>query len=218
MWSVTLGGVTESSTTSVITFSETIGTYAYSVGSLSGWTATPSSGSVTVTGSAYNVPVAFSAVLFPVTLTAGGLSTGTTWSATVNGVTQSTSGMSLTFELADGSYAYKFNNVSGYNLASTGASGTVTVANAPVSLSASYSQVTTPSYVSTDTFNMWLAVAFAIAVIALVIALLALLLRRRREEQTQPAQAWNPPAEGAAPAAGSGSWSEGPPAGGSPPS
>jgi hypothetical protein len=220
MWSVTLGGVTQSSSSSVITFTETMGTYAYSIGSLTGWTATPSSGSVVLTGASYNVPVAFSAIDYAVTLTAGGLSTGTTWSATVNGVTQSTSGMSLVFELADGTYTYKFNNVSGYNLASAGASGSVVVANAPVSLSASYSPVTTPSYVSTDTFNQWLAVAFAVAVIALVIALLALLLRRRREEQqAQGAQPWTPPAgTGGSSSGGSGSWSEGPPAGGSPPS
>ena len=225
MWSVTLGGVTQSSATSLIAFTETMGTYAYSVGSLTGWTATPSTGSVVVTGATYNVPVTFTAIPVPtyaVTLSAGGLATGTSWSATVNGVTQSTTGPSLTWYLPSGLYTYSFNAVSGYNLPSTGATGSVAVGTAPTSLSSSYTATSSPSYVQTDTFNQWLAVAFAIAVIALVIALLALLLRRRREDQpAQPAQAWNPPAESGttAPAAGSGTWSEGPPpAGGSPPS
>ncbi|MGA8604620.1 MAG: thermopsin family protease [Thermoplasmata archaeon] len=223
MWSVTFNGVTQASSTAFDNFTATIGTYLYQVGNVAGYTVSPASGSVTVSGVPYNVPVTYTAVPVPtyaVTLSAGGLSTGTTWSATVNGVTQSTTGPSLTWYLASGAYTYKFNNVSGYNLASTGASGSVTVASAPTSLSASYSPVTTPSYVSTDTFNQWLAVAFAVAVIALVIALLALLLRRRHADQpAQGAQPWTPPAaSGGSGAGGSGTWSEGPPAGGSPPS
>ena len=225
MWSVTFNGVTQASATAFDNFTATIGTYLYQVGNVAGYTVSPTSGSVTVSGAPYNVPVTYTAIPVPtyaVTLSAGGLTTGTTWSATVNSVTQSTTGPSLTWYFPSGSYTYSFNAVSGYNLPSTGATGSVVVGTAPTSLSSSYSPVTTPSYVSTDTFNMWLAVAFAIAVIALVIALLALLLRRRREDQpTQPAQAWNPPAESGttAPAGSSGTWSEGPPpAGGSPPS
>ncbi len=223
-WSVTLGGVTQSATTAAISFPETMGTYTYGVGSLSGWASTPSSGSVTVTGATYNVSVAFSALVYAVTLSAGGLSADTTWSATVNGNTQSTAGTSLVFYLAAGTYTYAFNNVSGYNLPSTGASGSLTVVSAPLSLATTYSPSTTTSYVSTDTFNTWFAVLIAIAVIALVIALLAVLLFRRREPAATPApaQAWTPPAGSTTttpPASGdSGSWSEGPPAGGSPPS
>jgi len=215
--------VTQSSTTAFDNFTAPIGTYLYQVGNVAGYNVSPTSGSVTVSGAPYNVPVTYTAIPVPtyaVTLSAGGLATGTTWSATVNSVTQSTTGPSLTWYLPSGAYTYSFNAVSGYNLPSTGATGSVTVGTAPTSLSASYSPVTTPSYVSTDTFNQWLAVAFAVAVIALVIALLALLLRRRREDQqAQGAQPWTPPAaSGGSSAGGSGSWSEGPPAGGSPPS
>jgi parallel beta-helix repeat protein len=223
-WSVTLGGAMQTSKTAVISFPETMGTYAYAVGSISGWASTPSSGSVTVSGATYNVSVTFSAVVYAVTLSAGGLSSDTTWSATVNGVTQSTAGTSLVFYLPAGTYTYVFNNVSGYNLPSTGASGSLTVVAAPVSLATSYSPSSTTSYVTTDTFNTWLAVLIAIAVIALVIGLLAVLLFRRRPpaSTTAPAQAWTPP-EGSAAAnppasGGTGTWSEGPPAGGSPPS
>ena len=179
---------------------------------------------MTVTGATYNVSVAFSALVYAVTLSAGGLSTDTTWSATVNGNTQSTAGTSLVFYLTAGTYTYAFNNVSGYNLPSTGASGSLTVVSAPMSLATTYSPSTTTSYVSTDTFNTWFAVLIAIAVIALVIALLAVLLFRRREPAATPApaQAWTPPAGSTTttpPASGEpGSWSEGPPAGGSPPS
>lgn len=221
-WSVTLGGVTMTATTAAINFTETMGTYAFQVGNVASYTVSPSSGSVTLGAATYNVPVTFTAVptpTFAVTLSAGGLTAGTTWSATVNGVTQSTTGPSLVFYLANGNYTYSFNAVNDYNLPSTGASGTVTVSSAPTSVSASYSPKTTPSYVSTDSFNMWLAVAIALAVIALVIGLLAVVLRRGRGGQAQGAQAWSPPpAAGSGGAGASGGWSEGPPAGGSPPS
>ena len=58
-WSVTLNGQTLSSTTSTITFSEPNGTYAYTVGAVNGYTATPSSGSVTVNGVSQTVAITF---------------------------------------------------------------------------------------------------------------------------------------------------------------
>ena len=50
-WYATLNGQTQSTTSSSITFSETSGTYSYSIGSVSGYTVSPSSGSVSVGGS-----------------------------------------------------------------------------------------------------------------------------------------------------------------------
>jgi Thermopsin/Periplasmic copper-binding protein (NosD) len=216
-WSVALGGVVQTAATATISFTETIGTYAFSVGSLSGWTSAPSSGSVTVSGATYTVSVTFSAVLYAVTLSAGGLNAGTTWSATVNGVTQSTSGPSLVFYLPDGMYTYSFNAVSNYNLPSTGASGSLTVAGAPLSLATTYSPTSTPSLASTSSLNNDFTIALALAAIALVIALVALFLRRSKPEPTPPV-AWTPPAGSTGEAGGSGGapgWSEGP---GSPPS
>jgi hypothetical protein len=220
VWSVSFAGMTLTAGTSYLNFSVPMGTYSYDVGSVAGYTASPSSGSVTVAGTFYNVQVSYSAVLYAVTLSEGGLSAGTSWGATVNSQTQSTTGATLTFYLPAGSYTYSFNAVSGYNLPATGASGTVVVTNAPVSLATSYSPTSTPSYVQTSDFNNWLAVAIAVAVIALVIGLLALFLRRRKEPPAQGAQAWTPPSSGGSPPASGGSsgWSEGPPSGGSPPS
>ncbi|MCL5984907.1 MAG: hypothetical protein M1143_05020 [Candidatus Thermoplasmatota archaeon] len=54
-WSVALKGSASSSTTTTITFSEPNGTYAYTVRVPSGYTATPTSGSVTVSGKAVRV-------------------------------------------------------------------------------------------------------------------------------------------------------------------
>jgi len=225
-WSVTLGGMTQTGTGSSIAFSEPAGTYAYQVAGPAGWSASPSSGSLTVVASNYNVSVTFTQVTYAVTLSEGGLATGTTWSATVNGVTLSTSGTSLTWYLANGTYTYSFGAVSGYNVGS-GGSGSLTVAGAPVSQGVTYTATSSPSVASTSDLNTYFTVALAIAVIALVVALVALMLRRKKAEpmSSAPPTAWTPPAGsagGSAPSGGAGSsggaWSEGAGPGTPPPS
>jgi len=212
-WSVTLGGVTESSSSTTITFAEPMGTYAYGVGALAGWASSPSSGSVTVTGAAYNVSVTFSALVYAVTLSAGGLAASTVWSATVNGGTESTSGPSLMFWLPNGNYTFAFHNVSGYTLPGTGASGSFAVAGAPLSLGTTYAPAATPpSLVSTNTYNTGFAVAVALAVIALLVGLIALFWRRQKKEPVSaPPAVWTPPAGTEGPVENSSpGWSEGP--------
>ena len=58
-WSVTLNGTTQTSTSSSINFTEPNGTYSYVVGSVPGYTASPTAGSVTVSGIATNQIIAF---------------------------------------------------------------------------------------------------------------------------------------------------------------
>ena len=60
-WSVTFNGTTLSSTTNTITFTAASGTYSYSIGSLSGYTVSPSSGSTTVNGKNVSQGITFSA-------------------------------------------------------------------------------------------------------------------------------------------------------------
>ncbi|MCL5963976.1 MAG: protease pro-enzyme activation domain-containing protein, partial [Candidatus Thermoplasmatota archaeon] len=85
-WSVTLSGKTQSSTTGTVTFTEVNGTYSYTVSNVSGYTVTPLSGSVTVSGKNASVPVTFKSkptvtvVKYAVTFTESGLPSGTNWS------------------------------------------------------------------------------------------------------------------------------------------
>lgn len=58
-WVVTLNGTTVSSTTTTITFQEANGSYGFTVGSVSGYTVSPSSGSIKVNGAAASQSVAF---------------------------------------------------------------------------------------------------------------------------------------------------------------
>jgi len=225
-WSAIVGGVLGTSNTSKVTIEVGAGTFAYQIPAIAGYTASPSSGSITVSG-AYDLSVQFTVVTYAVTVTESGLSSGQSWSATVNGNTQTSTGAAITFSLANGTYSFSVANVSGYTLSS--GTGSLTVNGAPTGVSVSFAPTTSTSVVSTDTFNTWLAVLIAIAVIALVIGLLALFLRRRPEQQqgtapaagasaTAPADSAGASASPASGDAGSTSWSEGPPAGGSPPS
>ena len=70
-WSVTLNGIVVSSTTTTIVFTESNGTTAYSVGTSAGYTVSPSSGTMTVTGA-----TASQALLFTATPGGGGGSSG----------------------------------------------------------------------------------------------------------------------------------------------
>ncbi len=58
-WSVTLNGTTHSSTGNVLLFTEPNGSYSFAVGAVAGYTATPLSGSVTVSGTGVAQTVAF---------------------------------------------------------------------------------------------------------------------------------------------------------------
>jgi len=61
-WSVTLNGTTLSSTTNTITFSMTNGTYSYSIGKISGYNISISSGSLTISGRNVTQSITFSSV------------------------------------------------------------------------------------------------------------------------------------------------------------
>ena len=58
-WSVTLNGYTQTSDRSTMVFYEPTGAYAFTVGAVSGYTATPSSGAVDVVSSAVTVHISF---------------------------------------------------------------------------------------------------------------------------------------------------------------
>jgi hypothetical protein len=108
-WSVTLNGSTKTSTATTVKFKETNGTYEYSVGNVAGYTATPLSGSVDVGGSDLTVAVEFTSTVlttYALTFAEAGLSTGTSWSVTLNGTTAASTNTTLTFTEPNGSYAY----------------------------------------------------------------------------------------------------------------
>jgi cytochrome c biogenesis protein ResB len=129
-WNVTLNETLNSSKTTTITFTEPNGTYAYTVGSVPGYTVSPTSGSVTVNGTNVNVPIKFTLVTYTIMFTESGLTSGTSWSVTLNGALESSIASTITFTEPNGTYAYTVGSVPGYTVSPT--SGSVTVKGANV--------------------------------------------------------------------------------------
>ena len=86
-WSVTLNGVTKTSTTNEITFEVPAGTFSYTVGSVPGYTASPSSGTVTVTNSNVTQTISFEQVqISSPTVTVTHVSTQSTSASFMGGI------------------------------------------------------------------------------------------------------------------------------------
>ena len=152
-WSVTLAGTLQSSTTATILFSEKNGTYAFTVGSISGFAATPASGNVTVSGAATSQTIAFTTVSttkYSVTFTESGLPSSTSWTVTLAGTPSSSTSTTITFSELNGSYGYSVGAVTGYT--ANPSSGTVTVTGAAASVTIVFTKSTSlggPAYAVT---------------------------------------------------------------------
>ena len=167
-WSVTLGGATSSSTTSTITFNEANGTYTYTVGTVSGYSASPSSGSVTVNGAAVSKSITFTSSSpsgqYAVTFSQTGLPSNVSWTAFVftgsisGGGTPTlffgtaAEGASFEFTAPNGQY-YWIVSASNSSYEVTPSNGTITVSSAAVSVAVHFSVITpsTTSYAVTFT-------------------------------------------------------------------
>jgi YVTN family beta-propeller protein len=133
-WSVTLNGSTLSGTDPTLDFAEPRGTYGFSVAPVPGYSATPSSGSVSVTSYQVSVTVRFtpvSATTYPVTFTESGLPTGLPWLVSLGGSAQSSSTSTAGFTEPNGTYAFSIWNALGYT--ATPGSGSLSVDAGPAS-------------------------------------------------------------------------------------
>jgi hypothetical protein len=137
-WSITFNGTKESSTTSTISFTAPNGTYSYTVGSVSGYSAASASGTISVKGASMSTTVTFSK-LYSVTFTESGLPSGTSWSITFNGTKESSTTSTISFTAPNGTYSYTVGSVSGYSAAS--ASGTISVKGASMSTTVTFSKL-----------------------------------------------------------------------------
>ena len=132
-WWVTLAGTYEFSVSSSLSFLEANGSYAFTVGS-SGYSATPSSGMVTVDAAGVNETVSFGPApptTYSVTFVEYGLPSGTTWSATLGRTMASSPTASIVFPATNGSYGFAIGALAGYQVAPD--SGLVNVSGANVS-------------------------------------------------------------------------------------
>jgi hypothetical protein len=149
-WSVTLAGTPASGTGGTLQFSEPNGSYSYTVGAVSGYVASPASGSVSVHGAPTAVSIFYSsgvagASVYPVFFDQTGLPNNSTWSValTVVGpsgpattVAADAEGAAIELSVPAGSYHWTVSA----NSSSSGAyvpaawAGSVTVASPSVSV------------------------------------------------------------------------------------
>lgn len=149
-WSVNLSGTIEVSSSDQIVFDEHNGTYPYLVGSVAGFLASPSSGSVPVEGTTNSITIHFKPVptaMYSVIFSEQGLASGTPWTVTFNATVLHGASVTLVALAANGSYNFTVGAVSGYN--SSVSTGTVLV-NGTSSLE---SIVFTPPTRSSVTFS-----------------------------------------------------------------
>jgi hypothetical protein len=140
-WYVNLSnGQTFSSTTNIITFAEPNGTYSYTIATDNkNYAPNPYSGTFSVNGSDVNIAIKFNLVTYTVTFSESGLSSGTPWSVTLNGLTKASTNGTLTFNEPNGTYSYTVTPVAGY----TGSppSGELNVNGANVNQSITFTEI-----------------------------------------------------------------------------
>ncbi|MGC2034720.1 MAG: hypothetical protein WA761_04650, partial [Thermoplasmata archaeon] len=131
-------------------FLETNGTYSFTVSAL-GYTAAPSSGTVTVAGAEVVKAIVFTAVTtYAVTFTESGLTASAFWSVTVNGTLygSATEPASIVFHLPNGAYPF---TVSATGYTAVPASGTITVAGAAQTKPIAFTAIPTGTETFTET-------------------------------------------------------------------
>ncbi|MCI4365841.1 MAG: hypothetical protein L3K10_07290 [Thermoplasmata archaeon] len=143
-WSATIANRTATGNLSDLVLSEPNGSYSYTLGDVPGFVSSPKTGNVTVRAGPVEVAVAFVPFDFRVTFTESGLTSGTNWSVTLGGSTRHTTGASLAFSKANGSYGYSVGNVPGFSVSPVG--GTVPVQGADVPVALNYTALPPGTY------------------------------------------------------------------------
>jgi len=146
-WSVTVRGVTNTSSTAAIGFRSSNGTYGFEVGSVPGYRSEPTNSSYTVNGSAVSVAVTFlrktpPPPMFPVVFTESGLPADSTWSVVVRNVTHASNSTTIDFSESNGTYGFNVSFVPGYRPVPR--FGSFNVTGAPVGVSVTYLTLTPP--------------------------------------------------------------------------
>jgi YVTN family beta-propeller protein len=142
-WSVNLSnGESFKSTNSSIFFIEANGSYQYTLSTVNkDYSPEQFSGVLDVKGSNININVVFKEITYGVTFTESGLPSGTSWSVTLNGTTESSTTDTITFSVPNGTYSYTIATVN-RDYAPSPSSGSITVNGANVNQAITFNLVT----------------------------------------------------------------------------
>jgi hypothetical protein len=140
IWYVNLtNGQSYYSSSTIITLLLANGTYNYSVSTGNTlFEPSPANGTFTVKGSSVAVSIKFSELQFSLQFNETGLPTGSHWSITLNGTTESSTSNNISFLVLPGTYTYLIIPPSGYT--ATRISGEVKVVDSPLYVNTAFYQ------------------------------------------------------------------------------
>ena len=113
-WSVTFNGTAKTSSTNTIGFyTSLIGVYSFTVGSLSYWSISPSSGTINVTQNV-SVAIDFNRIFNLTIVESGALPSGTSWSIQYNGQIYTSTTNTIVLTVSTGTASFIVLGVNGY--------------------------------------------------------------------------------------------------------
>ncbi|MGP6206599.1 hypothetical protein ACNF42_00985 [Cuniculiplasma sp. SKW3] len=164
-WSFIINGSSYTVTGSEISLTLPNGSYNYNVNSINGYSIRNKAGPVNVYGKEVSVYIEFIQLTYKVTFSETGLSNGTTWEVTLNGLTHNVTGSSISLYLPNGTYTYSLRPVSGYTTGNK--SGNITISGKNTTIEIKFSKLavsTTMSYI-----EIGVVAAVVVAVVALFV-------------------------------------------------
>ncbi len=116
IWSIELGNITKSSSSNMIVFIVSNGSYSYVIKSINGYFTESQSGRIIVSGYNMNYIILWNRSLYQIEFTETGLNAGAEWSVTLNDTTIYSSNSSIIFSEPEGNYSYTIHTPSGYTV------------------------------------------------------------------------------------------------------
>jgi hypothetical protein len=141
-WHVYLStGLSLSSSRDSISVNLVNGSYSYSVGTYQGFSSSPQTGTLIVSGPSHSaVLITFTQVTYLVTFSETGLPSGMSWYLNFsNGSSYKISSASTSFELPNGTYSYVISNISGFSVEPS--SGSVIISGNQATVSVAFTSL-----------------------------------------------------------------------------
>ncbi len=157
-WQITFDGQQYTVSGNSLSVLKENGLYTYSISTGSEYWASPSAGSILVLDNEATLNVTIHEKTYTVTFEHKGVSVGTSWSVTMDGITHNSTSSVITFDVPVGNYTYDISGASGYSASSS--SGYVNVASADQNVSVNFTK--NPDYL-TGTLLMTGGAAIGIA-------------------------------------------------------
>jgi len=114
-WTAIVSGSAKSSVGTSIAFMEANGTFSFSILGVTGYSASPASGSVTVNGADVTKPITWTVTTYTVTFDETGLLGTTIWAVTLGGSLQSNVSTPIIFHEPAGAYNFSVQTITGYS-------------------------------------------------------------------------------------------------------